>query len=324
MNHRILAAVYILLAAIAWGSDSLLRLGSFPEVHPVTLIFWGHIIGLLILLPAVARPSRRELRLILPSHFPALLALGIGGEVVAGLLFTESFSQVGLPSATFLLMLRPFCVLALAFFFLRERRGLSFVQWAFWVFLGAIAIYIFDPAFDGEILGTSAWGLGMAQGGLAILLWALTTISGKWLLRSFSASTVLFLRWSISLVGFSAVMLIRGIPFAPANLLDAKLLLTLFGTAVLFALLPLWFYYKGLKKLPASLASFIELACPLTVVFLPVLLQAKKLHELQWLGGFSIVAGVILLLRMELEFESKPGRQGPDGGDSGERRKGRA
>jgi len=324
MNQRILAALFILLAAVAWGADSVLRLENFPGVHPVTLVFWGHIIGLLILLPAVLRRSSRELLLLLPSQFPALLALGLGGEVIAGLLFTSSFSQVGLPSTTLLLMLRPFCVLALAFLFLRERRSLSFVQWAFWVFLGAIAIFIFDPAMDSDALGTSIYAIGMAEGGLAILLWALTTIAAKWLLRNLSASTVLFLRWSISLFGFAAVMLIRGIPFAPASLLDARLVLTLAGTAVLFALLPLWLYYKGLKKLPASLASFIELACPLAVVFLPALLYAKKLHELQWLGGFSIVAGVLLLLRMELEFESRPGRLAPNSGGSAERRKERS
>ena len=323
MNQRILAAIFILLAAAAWGADSLLQMGSFPALHPVTLVLWGHIIGLLILLPFVIRPSRREFLLLLPSHFPALLAIGIGGEAIAGLLFTASFSQVGLPSATFLLMLRPFCVLALAFSFLRERRSGSFVQWAFWVFLGAAGIFLFDPALDLDKAGTPAYWKGLAMGGTAIALWALSTVAAKWLLRGLSPSTVLFLRWSLSLLGFSVVMLAQGIPLAPAPLLDAKLALSIVATAVFFALLPLWLYYRGLKKLPASLASFIELACPLVIVFLPVLLSGKKLHELQWLGGFSIVAGVTLLLRMELEFESKPGRSGPDPGGIAERREGR-
>lgn len=308
MNQKLLAALFILIAAIAWGVEYVLPVPSALGLNPIALVFWGHIVGLLFLLPFVLRPGRREFSRLKPKHYPHLFAVAVGGEVLAGLVFSFAYQEVGGPGSIFLLMLRPFFVLAFAFFLLGEKRGGSFLSWAGWVFVGAAVILVFDPATTLDSTTTPAYGKGMALGLFAVLLWALATVSGKSLLRDISPSTLLFLRWSLSLFGFAVGMLALKIPFEPAKLADPAGLFYLAAHAVVIALLPLWVYYQGLRALPASLASFVELTCPLVVVFLPALLGTKPVADLQWLGGLSILAGICLLLRLELEFESKQAR----------------
>jgi drug/metabolite transporter (DMT)-like permease len=309
MRTKALAALFIFLAAAAWGAEYVLPLPAVGGLNPIALVFWGHIVGLAFLFPFVLRPSRREFRKITPAQYPHLFAVAVGGEVLAGLVFSFAYREVGQPSSVFLLMLRPFFVLAFAFFLLGEKRGGSFLSWAGWVFVGAFVVLVFDPQMNADMVATSSYGKGMLLGLGAVTLWALATVSGKQLLTVLSPSTLLFLRWSLSLLGFAVGMLVLDIPFEPAKLADPALLFQLAARSVMIALIPLWIYYQGLRLLPASLASFVELTCPLVVVFLPAFLGGRSVADAQWLGGLSIVAGVALLLRLELEFEAGKGKK---------------
>jgi DME family drug/metabolite transporter len=305
MRSQVIAACYVAFAALLWGADSLVQIPALAGVPSTALTFYEHLLGLVLLIPFVSRPSRRELGSLRPRHIVPLFLVGIAGETLGGIFFGEGYHNAGAAASGFLQMLQPFCVLAIVWALGRERNASSYLAWAMSVLFGALVIWIFDSSFDVQALEEPRFWSGVSLGFLAVVLWAASNVSGKILLETFSPSSVVFLRWSLSLFGRAVVIWAKHVP------LDAAAFLTLAGFswllihAVLFALLPLWIFYRGLRLLPASLTTFIELACPLALAFLPGLLGHKHIQQIQWLGGFSVVVGVILLLRLELEFVLK-------------------
>lgn len=301
MDKRIGAAILIFIAALFWGIEPILSRDHLGGMHAIAAIFWGHLLGLFLFVPFLFRQGNLGFHRVKMKFVPALLVIGIAGEVIAGLLFASSFEQVGAATSTFMLMLRPFCVLAFSSLLLGERRNSRFLIWAVWVLLGAITIFTFDETFSLKSFSIPGYRNGFALGLLAIGLWSLSTVSAKWVLPKISAHTLLFIRWSLSLVGFFFVMILQKVEFFPSALFDGKIILLLALSTVVLGLIPIFIYYRGLAILPASLTSFVELTCPLAVVFIPATFQVSVLHDMQWIGGFSIVAGVILLLQMEIE-----------------------
>ena len=297
-----LAVFFVAFAALLWGVDAVFQIPGLADIPGPELTFYEHLLGLIILLPFVARPSRREILQIRPRHLLPLFLLGIAGEALAGIFFGRSYRGVGPGAAGFLQMLQPFCVLAMVWALRRERNAASYSQWAVSVLLGAMVIWVFDPTFDAQSLEDARFWSAAGLGFLAVTLWAASNVSGKILLESFSPSSVVFMRWALSLVGLAVMLWLNSVPltFRPFQHW-ASFFAILTHTSVL-ALLPLWIFYRGLKLIPASLATFVQLVCPLAAVFLPHVFGGKAIHELQWLGGISVLVGLMLLVRLELEF----------------------
>jgi DME family drug/metabolite transporter len=305
MRSRVIAAFYVAFAALLWGADSLVQFPGLAGVPGDALTFYEHLLGLVLLIPFIARPSRRELGKLRPRHIVPLFLVGIAGETLAGIFFGEGYHDAGGAASGFLQMLQPFFVLAIVWALGRERNAQSYLAWAMSVLFGALVIWVFDASFDLQALEEPRFWSGAVMGFLAVGLWAASNVSGKILLETFSPSSVVFLRWSLSLLGLSTVIWLKHVPIGPGAFLSLAGFLSLLVHAIIFALVPLWIFYRGLRALPASLTTFIELACPLALVFLPGILGHKPIVQLQWLGGISVVVGVMLLLRLELEFVNK-------------------
>lgn len=305
MRSRVIAACYVGIAALLWGADSLVHFPALAEVPGDALTFYEHLLGLVLLIPFVARPSRQELGSLRLKHIIPLFLVGIAGETLGGIFFGEGYHYVGAAASGFLQMLQPFCVLAMVWALGRERNASSYMAWAMSVFLGALVIWVFDSSFDAQVLEESRFWSGAGLGFLAVALWAASNVSGKILLETFSPSSVVFLRWSLSLFGLAVVIGVKRVPLAASAFLTPAGFFSLLTHAIIFALVPLWIFYRGLRVLPASLTTFIELACPLALAFLPGLFGQRHIQQIQWLGGISVVVGVMLLLRLELEFVSK-------------------
>lgn len=302
MRKSVIASCYVALAAILWGVDSMVRIPGRPAMHGAVFSFYEHVLCLVLLVPFLAKPLPSELRRLSPRSLLPLFWVGVAGEAIAGLLFGNSFRHVGAAAAGFLQMLQPFCVLALVWALRRERAAASYAPWAMSVLIGALVIWIFDPTFDPATLENSGFWTGAALGLLAVTLWAGGNVAGKVLLETLSIPTLIFARWSLSLVCLAVILVVRQEGFDPSPLLSPSAFLAFTAHALLFALLPLALFYGGLRVLPVSLATFLELACPLALLLLPGFYGLKPMHQAQWLGGISVLGGVVLLLRLELEF----------------------
>ena len=311
MLSRPLAIAAIVVAAILWSIDPLIRFPSVETVDPVLIGFFEHFFGLLVCAPFFLFFGRKEWKRLGWSHMPAVAATGLGGSALGAIFYTESLKYTGPSSVNIFQFVQPFVVLFFAYLFLGERRSGNFVQLAVWVFLGSAVLCLPDITFGFTNPQNDNFGKGIGWGMLTALLWGGSTVAGKWLLRYFSPITVLFLRWSLATICLAALVLLRGksIDFSALTAKDIGGFLLL-GT--LAGVIPMWIYYQGLRVLPASAATLIELLYPLFGIFIPVFLRSNasasgsQLSELQWAGGIAVFLGVAFLIALELGFGTAP------------------
>ena len=130
--------IFIIIAALLWAFDGLIRqhLYSLP---PITIIFFEHIIGLIILSPFVfkyvreVKPSKREWWLI--------ILISVLSGLFGTLWFTTALGKVHFISISvvFLLQkLQPIFAITTASIFLKEKFERGYIPWAL---LALVAAY---------------------------------------------------------------------------------------------------------------------------------------------------------------------------------------
>ena len=66
----------------------------------------------------------------------------------------------------------------------------------------------------------------------------------------------------------------------------------------------IFFYYYGLKKITASVATICELAFPLTAVVLEYFVRGNLLNIIQWMGVFILISSMIKVTGIQSGEES--------------------
>ena len=81
----------VALGAGLLGTDGLFRRGLALELPAATVVFWEHLILVVITAPLIVRFCQNRPRLQ-PRDVVALLLIGVGASALATMLFTEAFS----------------------------------------------------------------------------------------------------------------------------------------------------------------------------------------------------------------------------------------
>jgi drug/metabolite transporter (DMT)-like permease len=252
-----------------------------------------------VLLTAVVAPylwqHRRALRGLSVRTWLSMLAVGWGGSALATLAFTSAFAT-GNPTVVVLLQkTQPLWAVAAAALVLGERPGRR---------LGAVAL----PAMVGAYLLSFGWmaPADALSGGAAravvlaltaAALWGCATAFGRYALAELAPNLVTGLRFTIALPLLVVVAAAHGALAPPASATAGD-----WTRIVVIALLPglvaLVLYYRGLERIPASVATFAELAFPATSlvagwVFLDATVTVEQMI------GFAIVWMTILALHAD-------------------------
>src|SRR5262245_13210994 len=81
----------VAVAAALWGTDGLLRLPLANQLPAATVVFWEHLLIVVVLVPFL--PSAvRAFRSATARERLALLVIGVGASAVATALFTQAFT----------------------------------------------------------------------------------------------------------------------------------------------------------------------------------------------------------------------------------------
>src|SRR6185503_5519780 len=200
--------VLIIVAALLWAFDGLIRqhLYSLP---PITIIFFEHLIGLIILSPFVfkyvlqTRLSTKEWRLVV------LIAVLSG--LFGTLWFTTALGKVGFitVSVVFLLQkLQPIFAIITAKIFLKEELDRRYIKWAF---LAVIAAYfvtfpkgVVNLETGGETVIAALYALGAA------FAWGSSTTFSKMLLGKVDFKTSTFYRFLVTIIFALPILFIFG------------------------------------------------------------------------------------------------------------------
>lgn len=273
------------VAAALWGTDGLLRLPLAQALPAATVVFWEHLLIVLVLLPFVPR-ALRALRACGPREWIAVLVIGAGSSAIATTLFTAAF-RTGDPITPLVLQkLQPVLAVLAAYFILGERLRRGYLLFVVPALAGAWLLAFADP-FDIEVaaLQTALLAIGAAA------LWAAGTVLGRLVSVRLRPMDVTVLRFSVGLPVAAILLWAQGDTMIPGwdNALGLGLL------AFVPGLLALSLYYIGLQATPAARATLAELAFPVTAALIGVSFLGASLSVTQW-AGLVVVVGAVTAL----------------------------
>jgi len=282
MKTLLSGPVLIFIAAILWGLDGILRRSLFG-LPPITIVFFEHLIGLIIISPFLFRAwkgeqlSRKEWGVI------GLVALLSG--VLGTLFFTTALLKVNFIqfSVVFLLQkLQPIFAVFTAWMLLKERITKHYLLWA------ALALSAgYFVTFPNGVVNFSEGGAYIVAALYAVLAaaaWGASTAFSRYVLLNHSHTFITGLRFLLTAP--IALIFVFALGAAPSlSQISTFQLGTLVLIAVSTGMVALWIYYRGLKHTQASISTIIELMFPLTAIGIDYFLYGTVLAPTQYLAA---------------------------------------
>ncbi len=272
----------IFAAAILWGLDGLLR-RSLYDLPPITIVFYEHLIGLILIAPFLVSSWRRET--LTRKEWGALGIVALFSGVLGTLFFTTALLKVGFIafSVVFLIQkLQPIFTVAAARLVLHEQVTRKYILWA-----GIALLAGFFVTFPNGVVNIGEGGayvLAALYAFLAAVCWGSSTALSRYALISHSNTFVTGLRFLLTVPIALLLVIFLGATLSLGSVTVSQGL-TLTLIAVSTGMVALWIYYRGLKSTLASVSTIVELAFPLTAVLIDYLVYGTVLAWSQYLAG---------------------------------------
>ncbi len=288
---RLTAIPGVLLVAVAaalWGSDPILRKPLGGDTTATTIVFGEHVVLVALTLPFLV-PALRAVWKAGPRYVAASVAVGAGASAIATILFTEALFHGDFVTPVVLQKIQPLVAVLGAAVILGERPRPRFAWFLLPALLGFWLVNQPHP------LEPTAKGLvPIIQAVAAAVLWACGTVLGRYLSRELEFQHILSLRFFFGLIASAIALPIMGAKvYAGAH--DSLWIAYL---AIVTGLVSLAFYYYGLRRTPAVLASLAELTYPAIAVIAGIWAYNSHLRWSQWVGVVMII-GVVSLLPVQ-------------------------
>ncbi|MGD2101754.1 MAG: DMT family transporter [Acidimicrobiia bacterium] len=293
---------FVLVAAGAalWGTDALFRWALAFELPAAVVVFWEHLILVVVTLPLLLRFWRNRPKLT-PNDLVALLFVGAGASALATILFTQAFTY-GDPTTPLLLQkLQPVIAILGAYLLLGERLMPRYG----WYFLSAVVggwLISFTDPFDVSVSEVAPALLALG----AAALWAMGTVLGRHLTHKIAPNELTAVRFAVGLPTALIILMARN---ETSIVMDVSL--SDIWALVLLALVPglaaLMIYYKGLSSTPASSATLAELAFPLSAIFVNWVRFESAPDLSQWLGIILLSGTIVVMSRASREGSAAVG-----------------
>jgi drug/metabolite transporter (DMT)-like permease len=288
--------VLIIIAALLWAFDGLIRQHLYV-LPPITIIFFEHLIGLLILTPFVLKyifktklTSREWWLIILVAFLSGLLGT---------LWFTTALGKVHYISLSvvFLLQkLQPIFAISTATIFLKEKFDKRYIKWALLAVLAAYFVTFPNGLVnfhtgEGTVIA-ALYALGAA------FAWGSSTTFSKMLLGKVDFKMSTFFRFLFTLILALPLVLIFGRAnsvFVFPNLTQISLLVLIGISTGMVAIL---IYYKGLAKTPVHISTILELTFPFVAILIDMIVNHNFLNLFQWVASFILVFAIYKIAKL--------------------------
>ena len=186
----------IFIAAVLWGVDGVLR-RTLYDLPPITIVFYEHLIGLIILTPFLFHLMRKET--LAPREWGAIGLVSLLSGVLGTLFFTTALLKIQFIafSVVFLVQkLQPIFTIATAALVLKERVSPAYFGW------GALALIAgYFVTFPGGVVNFGEGGAYVAAALYALLAavaWGSSTAFSRYTLLGHSNTLITGLRFLIT------------------------------------------------------------------------------------------------------------------------------
>lgn len=288
-----LGIAFVIGACILWAIDTLIRYPLLGQgVSAEGIVFSEHLILTLIFLPYLIKNYKKVWGAQV-SHVFYFLLIGGVGSALATLSFTRAFTIIN-PSLVILLQkLQPLVAVSLAAVVLKEPIKKQYLIWAVLCLIGGMLIS-YNDIFPGLMKGDfsnaldskNLLGYGLTL--IAVIGWGSATVFGK----------------KISSLGYNEKDLMAGrflfgffclLPFLAGGNWPLSSVPIVWGKIVLMValsgILGMYFYYQGLKRLPARLCALAEMFFPFCAIAVNWVFLDATLAPAQIVGGILLLIG---------------------------------
>ncbi|BFM50022.1 DMT family transporter [Marinomonas sp. THO17] len=294
---------FIMIACFTWALDTLIRyplLGAGYSTLQIVLI--EHLTLILFVAPMLWR-YRHVYRHLSRISLCCLFFIGGIGSAVGTLAFTEAFQYLNPTVVILLQKLQPIVAILLAYWFLKEQIEGGFVRWAGVILLGSFVMMWPDL----RQLGDAQWHYSNDQMSIlkgygftlvAVCAWGAATVCGKYLSKqNVPANAIMSGRFVAGLMVLAPLAFMQADSLVAMQITDIGLVIVM---ALLSGFIGMWFYYQGLKTVPAQMATLAELSFPVFAAVINWYFLEMGLTFYQIIGGLMLILGNIGLRIKEL------------------------
>jgi drug/metabolite transporter (DMT)-like permease len=295
----------IFVAAMLWATDAPFRVYLTGQLSSNFIVLAEHLVDIVIALPILiwVWPELKQLN---AKAWVAVLFIAIGGSALASVAFTEAFHYLNPSVAILLQKLQPLIAISLAAGLLRERLHERFWLWTALALAGAYVISfprLVPQLFVGEQFNPTTIGVSLAI--LAAVLWATSTVLGKYVLGKVSFKAMTSLRFVFAFLFLAIFNAYQG-SLRQVSLLTGKDILFIGIIAVTSGIVSLYIYYGGLQYTKASIATIAELGFPLAAVLVNFIFLKATLVPVQAVGMVVLVLAIWQLGQVNKEEMGLP------------------
>ena len=288
--------VLIIIAALLWAFDGLIRQHLYT-LPPITIIFFEHLIGLIILSPFVFKYVLKTS--LTKREWWLVILIAILSGLLGTLWFTTALGKVHFISISvvFLLQkLQPIFAISTASIFLKEKLDKRYIKWALLALLSAFFVtfpngFINFKTGDGTVIA-ALYALGAA------FAWGSSTTFSKMLLGKIDFKVSTFYRFLFTIIIALPFLLLFGRTSGALSIPT----LPQFGLLVLIAvstgMVALLIYYKGLAKTPVHISTILELTFPFIAILLDMMVNHTVLSISQWVASLILVFAIYQIAQL--------------------------
>jgi drug/metabolite transporter, DME family len=296
----------VALGAALWGTESAWRIPLNDLFSADVIVFWEHVLILLMFLPLLLLQVR-EIPRIDARTWGFLIFSGFAGSAVGTIFFTLALKNGNPTVVNVILNIQPVISTTSACLLFGDRLARRFYLFAAIAVLAGIFVSVSHP----ELIGVSFARAGLNRGtGYALvcaLFWGLSTVAGRGVMTGMSLRLASSLRVVVGLICMTIILLIFGKlngaalwPAAaqahPSRAIGALVLLATVSGGI-----PLLIYFEGLRLTRASTAGYFEMMQTLAAVCITWGFFHAALRPHQVIAAIILMAAVAMVQRVQRE-----------------------
>jgi drug/metabolite transporter (DMT)-like permease len=292
------------LGAALWGTESAWRIPLNKLFDAQVIVFWEHVLILLMFLPLLI-PRLREVPKVAAPTWGYMLFSGFAGSAVGTVFFTLALKHGNPTVVNVILNIQPVISTLGAFLLFGDRLTPRFFLYATIAIVAGIFLSVEHPTLIGVSFQKAGLNLGTGYALVCALFWGLSTVAGRGVMTGMSLRLASSMRIVVGLVCMTIILLIYG-NLRPTDLWPATAQAHP-GTAIAALLLlasvsggiPLLIYFEGLRLTRASTAGYFEMMQTLAAVCITWGFFHATLRPHQVAAGIVLMGAVAMVQRVQ-------------------------
>ncbi|MEY2529618.1 MAG: drug/metabolite transporter, family [Verrucomicrobiota bacterium] len=313
MNQRTRHSKYgpwlVGLGAALWGTESAWRIPLNDLFDAKVIVFWEHILILLMFLP-ILLPQLGEIRKIDKRSWGYLVLSGFAGSAVGTIFFTLALKNGNPTVVNVILNIQPVISTLGAFFLFGDRLTPRFFLFAGIAIVAGIFLSVEHPTLIGVSFAQAGLNLGTGYALICAFFWGLSTVAGRGVMIGIPLRLAASLRIVVGLVCMTCILLaygkLNGTSLWPAAAQEhaGTAIIALILLASISGAVPLLIYFEGLRLTRASTAGYFEMMQTLAAVCITWGFFHAALRPHQIVAGIILIAAVAMVQKAQAAVEA--------------------